>query len=372
MDVVMQSENRRTVYINGYFTKEHINGVPRYAFEIIQRLDAYFMPGEAILVVPKDANNIPKLQNISVCKWEDRGRKKESNSVLWGEITYKNYISNKNCLNVNFTNRGENYANSITTLHDLILLDKYEFAFDLSFILRIRYEVHEIIDRIWMYHKLNMKKKYALKLVTVSETSRCIISQKLHIPIEKICVIGNGWEHILDIESKDERADQRIRKKGFYFSIGNIKSHKNFQWILEEARILSEETFVIAGKIPHNIAKAVRCDLPNVVLLGYVSDEYMKFLMEHSKGLLFPSLNEGFGIPPLEAMALGTPVAVSDIPVMHEIFEDSVGYFNPYKSYDNLTQIFKMANKASISRVLKKHSWERESQKWYQLINENR
>ena len=372
MNAKVQSVNKKVVYINGYFTKEHINGVPRYATEIVKRLDKYFMPGEAVLVVPKGAKNIPKLKNICVCKWEDRGRKRENKSVLWGEITYRNYISKKNGLNINFTNRGEKYSNSITTLHDLIMLDKYNFAFDLTLKQKVKYELHEIVDKFWMYHKLSIKKKYALKLVTVSETSRYIISQKLHIPIEKIYVIGNGWEHILEIESKDEQVDSRIHKGQFYFSIGNMKAHKNFQWILKEARILQREIFVIAGKIPDNIAEAVRCDLPNVILLGHISDEYMKFLLENSKGLIFPSLNEGFGIPPIEALALGAPVIVSDIPVMHEIFEDSVGYFNPYKNYDNLEQIFEMANRESIKKVLKKHSWEIESKKWFQLINENR
>lgn len=363
---------KKKVFINGYFTKEHINGVPRYANEIVKRLDKYFRDDEAVLVVPKDAQYIPELKNISICKWEDRGRKKEIESVLWGEITYRKYIRNKNCVNVNFTNRGEKFADSITALHDLIMLENYEFAFSLSYKEKFMYYLFQMIDKIWLHHKLNIKKKYALKLVTVSETSRQEISRRLKIPYEKICVIGNGWEHILEIESKDEQRDARIKKGQYYFSIGNVKAHKNFQWILEEARILPKEIFVIAGKIPPIIADAVRTDLPNVVLIGYISDEYMKFLMENAKGLLFPSLNEGFGIPPIEAMALGTPVAVSDIPVMHEIFEDAVGYFDPYNSCRDLGQVFGMAKKEAVKAVLEKHSWERESQKWYQLINENR
>lgn len=366
-----QHSNTKQVYINGYFTKEHTNGVPRYACEIVKRLDIYFKPGEAILVVPKDAQNIPKLSNISICKWEDRGGK-EIKGVLWGEYTYRKYIEKKECLNVNFTNRGERFANSITTLHDLVMLDNYKFAFKLPLKKKIRYKIHEVIEKAWLYHKLYLKKKYSIRIVTVSETSRQIINKKLNIPIDKISVIGNGWEHILEIESRDELKDSRIHGGQYYFSVGNIKAHKNFQWILREAQIMPKETFVIAGKIPANIADAVKTNVPNVILLGYISDEYMKFLLENSKGLLFPSLNEGFGIPPIEAMALGTPVAVSDIPIMHEIFEDAVGYFNPFRDYKDFGDIFSMANRESVIRILKKHSWEEEGRKWYQLINENR
>ena len=361
----------KKVYINGYFTSEHINGVPRYATEIVKKLDQYFQPGEAELVVPKNANNIPKLNNISICTWRDRGKKREINNVLWGEISYKKYISGKNGLNVNLTNRAERIKESITTIHDLITLKNYRYGFELSAINRFKMYIYSIIDKQWFCHRLRIKKKYSLDIVTVSETSKMELSEKLGIPDDKITVIGNGWEHILSIDSKDEKKDERIKKGNYFFSIGNLKPHKNFQWILTEAKIMPDELFVVAGKIPSNIVNSIKRSIPNVILLGYISDEYMKYLMENAKGLLYPSFIEGFGIPPLEALALDTPVLVSDIPIMHEIFENTVGYFDPYKNYNNLNELFNNSNKDDIEEILQKHSWDAEAKKWFQLIKKS-
>ena len=85
-------------------------------------------------------------------------------------------------------------------------------------------------------------------------------------------------------------------------------------------------------------------------LLGYVSDEEAKTLMRDCKAFLFPSIYEGFGIPPLEAMSAGCKrIIVSDTEVMHEIFGDSVEYINIKKEEITFSE----------NDVLSTYSWEK-------------
>ena len=122
--------------------------------------------------------------------------------------------------------------------------------------------------------------------------------------------------------------------------------------------------------MPFDIAADLGISLPNVLFLGYISDAYMKWLMGHTKALLFPSRAEGFGIPPLEALALGRPAIVSDIPVLREIYGDTVHYIDPDNGTVNLDAL--LENKtADPAPVLEKYSWDRAAESWLGLIREH-
>lgn len=90
---------------------------------------------------------------------------------------------------------------------------------------------------------------------------------------------------------------------------------------------MSDLKFIIAGDSNAKVFKSAGLDVPhNVRLIGYVSDEELMVLYRHASVFVYPSLYEGFGIPPLEAMMCGCPVVVSDIEVFHEVYGDSVEY----------------------------------------------
>ena len=101
------------------------------------------------------------------------------------------------------------------------------------------------------------------------------------------------------------------------------------------------------------------------MLFRSVTDEEAKTLMRDCKAFLFPSIYEGFGIPPLEAVSAGTKkIVVSDIPVMHEIFEEDANYID-------LNEDVKIEKLHKCSgNVLKKYSWIESSEKLYQMITE--
>ena len=312
------------ICINGYFTSEPINGVPRYAAEIIRRLDAFLPTGLAELVVPRNARNIPPLKNIHVTTWEERGSRKEKEGPLWGTLVYGPYVRKKKALNVNLTNRGEWVQGSLTCLHDTISLRRDQYAFELppEYLKKVRRTW--LFNRWWFLFKIFVKRHTADTVVTLTEASKKELTETQGIEADRIRIIGCGWEHLLAQQEEDERLDPRLTEGNYYFFIGNLYPHKNLKWILDEAAANPDSVFAIAGKMPFDIAADLGLSLPNVLFLGYISDAYMKWLMGHAKALLFPSRAEGFGIPPLEALALGRPAIVSDIPVLREIIPSTI------------------------------------------------
>ena len=96
----------------------------------------------------------------------------------------------------------------------------------------------------------------------------------------------------------------------------------------------------------------------------------MKWYMQHAKALLFPSFYEGFGIPPLEALALGTPVIASDIPVLREVFGDTIHYANQMDYHVNLDKLLQESVEPA-DRVLEKETWENAAKFWLEVIKQN-
>lgn len=113
----------------------------------------------------------------------------------------------------------------------------------------------------------------------------------------------------------------------------------------------------------------------NVVFQGYVSDAEKWALLKGAEFLLLPSFAEGFGLPVLEAMKVGTPVVASDIPVFRELFGDAVEYVDPHSPEDigrGLGAV-RAKRKTLIARgrkVLERFSWKNAAQQYAQLLEE--
>ena len=129
------------------------------------------------------------------------------------------------------------------------------------------------------------------------------------------------------------------------------------------------EKFVIAGR--ENALKGgyrlEHGNTPNLILTGYVSEEEKKALLENCTALLHPSKYEGFGIPPLEALALGRKIAVSDVCCMKEIYRKSATYFDPDHGAISLQEI-ENADPEEEKKVLQKYTWENAASGWLELL----
>ena len=183
------------------------------------------------------------------------------------------------------------------------------------------------------------------RILTVSEASKRDILHFFNVPPEKISVVYNAIDERFGVEPPAEEI-ARVRERfqldhGFVLYAGTIKPHKNLVRLIEAFAELrkggefEELKLLIIGdeisKLPalrravhsHKLHKHVR-------FLGFLPDETLAALYRLAAVFVFPSLYEGFGLPPLEAMASGTPVVTSNISSLPEVAGDAAELVDPY------------------------------------------
>ena len=167
-------------------------------------------------------------------------------------------------------------------------------------------------------------------LLTSSDSERRRI--KLYNPsVPDVRAVGLAPAPGLDVEST--RPNQSLPEP-FLLSVGRLNKRKNLRRVLDAHARARESTeqlsalVVVGADSGENMASLAK-EWPSVIFLGGVSDGELRWLYENARGLVFASLDEGFGLPPVEALAFGCPVAVSDIDVMREVVQGDGIYFNP-------------------------------------------
>jgi glycosyltransferase involved in cell wall biosynthesis len=181
-------------------------------------------------------------------------------------------------------------------------------------------------------------------ILTVSEASKRDILHFFNVAPEKIVVAYNAIDDhfwLTPPEAEVSRTRERYQlDHQFVLYVGNIKPHKNLVRLIEAFDELRRTGFedlklLIIGdeisKLPslrrsvhgHKLHKHVR-------FLGYVSDDTLRALYRLASVFVFPSLYEGFGLPPLEAMASGTPVVTSNQSSLPEVTGDAAVLVDPY------------------------------------------
>jgi glycosyltransferase involved in cell wall biosynthesis len=168
----------------------------------------------------------------------------------------------------------------------------------------------------------------ARRVVTISQSTAADIARHLAVPSDRISVVPQGVAAGIRPAPVQRRPDQLL-------AVGNRMPHKNVELLLRALALMPEATrprLIINGSRDGDPLAPVVAELalePWVTLLGWQSDAELDLLYRQSTLVVFPTLFEGFGLPVLEAMARGCPVACSDIPVLHEVAGDSAVYFDP-------------------------------------------
>lgn len=229
--------------------------------------------------------------------------------------------------------------------------------------------VHDVFHLAMLHGVKNIhKKSYAKtlfyflsrkadKVICVSHFTANELMKYVNIKKEKVSVIYNGidekWFHI--------KKQKKPRLKKYILYIGNIKPHKNLVRLLKAFQMIQEQIphdLILVGKKEgfisgDNQIERLNINKKRVFFTGYVSEETLEQYLVYTDLMVFPSLYEGFGLPPLEAMACGCPVVASNVSAIPEVCGNYVTYCDPYDVKNIAEKIMSALTEKSIKEQVK-------------------
>jgi len=349
--------------INGRFLSQRLTGVQRYALEIVEGLDNLLQherkyPSlKAKIIAPNQSNLELNLGTITTTRTSGRG-------PLWDQFTLPYQAEG---VLLSLCNMGPVFtANQIICIHDLNYLiapDSYRPAFRAYYRL-----VQPLIAR------------NAARVVTVSSFSARTLSNYDFCPLDKITIIPNGHEHAKRWQPlRSQYYSLNTNHRPFVFALGSRARHKNIDIlfsIAKELDLLGLDLLVAGGS--DELFSVIRSkDVPpNVHMLGFVTDDDLAALYKTAFCLAFPSITEGFGLPALEALALGCPVVASNTPSLFEVCGDAALFADPTSPRSWLDQIRRLRTEPELIQTLRaqgfnqagRFSWEKSANLYLQLV----
>lgn len=234
----------------------------------------------------------------------------------------------------------------------------------------------------------------AARIATVSEYSRQDLLRTYKLPPEKVVVTYNGVESHFTSESlPGEAADIRRRfgvSREYLLAVGSLQPRKNLVRLVRAyAKLRSENPnfapqLVIVGRklwLADEIFAEVRRQTwaGDVILTGYASDEDLPKLYRQATALVYPSLFEGFGLPPVEAMACGTPVVTSNVSSLPEVTGEAALLVDPLDQGSIESALLEITGDQALRarlreqgiRQAKRFTWRAAAEKTLQLYRES-
>lgn len=347
------------IVVNARFLTQKITGVQRFASEISKQLklnvkDIYFVCPKGVI-----QDDLEKKLNVKVIG--------KHQGYLWEQYDLPIYLRKIGSpLLLCFCNTGPLfYQNKIITLHDITFI-RYPQSYSKTFLFFYKVFIPFLL-------------KFSKEVFTVSEFSKKEIQHYYRVNPNKIKIAYNAVSTFFSpvVNHKDK----------YFLCVSSVKKNKNFELVLNAFLFLSKFArmkyrLIVVGDINNHTFSSIDISsfskYKNIQFVGRVSDEKLRDYYRLAKAFIFPSLYEGFGIPPLEAQACGCPVIASDIPVMKEILNNSAMFFNPYSSENLIDCIEKIVDSKKIEVELiqrgflnvKRFSWLRSSLEYKKIIDE--
>lgn len=304
-------------------------GIGTYTYQLISNINNIDNTNEYLLFLPQNTD-LELKSNFSIKPIEE-----SPNSNFWDEVNAPNILNNTNIELYHVPQNGVGLAENIDclktiTLHDIIPLRMPETVSD-RYLNIFNNQLPKIIDN-------------CDGIITVSEFSKNDIAKEFNFPKEKIFVTYLGAEDIykpLDKKSCKEFLKNKYNiDKNFLLYVGGYSPRKNIIGILEAFSLLDSKLkenlyVVITGKkgISYSIYMKRAKDLGienSVIFTDFIHLEHLPLFYNACEFLVYPSFYEGFGLPPLEAMACGTPVIASNVTSIPEICSGSALLVDPY------------------------------------------
>ena len=242
---------------------------------------------------------------------------------------------------------------------------------------------HEFFPEYFSAYALNARKKLwrssaeqATRIIAISEYAKMCLVEYYRIDPNKIDVVYNGFspqfcviENVQTLESV--RSRHGLHKPFMYYPAATWP-HKNHKRLLAALRIMKERhgfngQLVLSG-IAMNandevIGEIERLGLrDDVVVLGYLPQEELPWLYNLARLMVFPSLSEGFGIPLVEAMACGCPVACSNVTSIPEVVGDAALTFDPGSAEEMADKIWSLWSDDTLRQDFRAKGFERVKQ----------
>lgn len=310
----------KKIFINGKFFAQRITGTQRYARELLDNFDLLLSSDEnkdlAIeVLVPRQSHPVPNYRNLVV---RSIGR---LSGVGWEQLELPRYCRTE----LLFTPCGGApvfHPRNAVTIHDAAVSAVPEG--------------YSAPYRLWYRGVCRKVAPSAKHVFTDSQFSKSEVVKWYGAKPEKVSVVYLGSDHFSRLKSDASIHEQYGIEGKYVLAVSSHNPNKNFQRVAQAVTHLRNEGIglVIAGAPDSRIYRNGGEFPGEVKAVGYVSDAQLKSLYERAACFVFPSLYEGFGLPPLEAMASGCPVVVSRTASLPEIFEGFAVFCDPLRAED--------------------------------------
>ena len=297
----------------------------------------------------------------------------------------------------------------IYTIHDLIRIKYPEYSYtDRSFIdkfgieefCRMRVALRELMETVTAYtscsagrgvfynyflainHRLKERARY---IVTVSNTVRQDLLELLSIPAHKITVVSNAVDSEVFFPRPDGDVAQALQRYGiegpYCLYVGTGHKHKRLAWFLENIASYKDHLpangkLVLVGS-HYNLNPELQTLISAlglssfVMFTGRVSDEELACLYSGAQALVVSSVDEGFCLPVLEALACKTEVIVPDLPVFHEVAGSRVNFYPAFDGDALVNAVLHIFSDSLLPKnkdLITRFSWHRSASDLLQLL----
>lgn len=301
------------------------------------------------------------------------------------ELTFNKYIEDcrfqKIICNVNSSNIKKRILWQNLRLEKILLKNKIDVFFEpvyskpLTFSKKIKYitTIHDLqalhypeyfskFKYLWMKYSWKYAINTSNKVITISNFVKEDMIEKYSINPNKIEVIYNPIvvsKELVDFEVIKEKYS--IDYKSYYYTVAQLLPHKNLETLINVIRCIKSNNINlpqkllitgINGKSINVLMELInKYDLQeNIIFTGYISDEEKNTLYKNCNVFLFPSIFEGFGMPPVEAMILGAKVITTKYTSLYEVTQGKACYVdNPYKIEEWMEQILNIQTAENIT-----------------------
>jgi len=318
------------LYINGRFLTQAITGVERYAYKVCKALAD--IGQDFIIICPKSSlQSCYDISNLHIVFYGC------GSSHFWEQCVLPFFfLRKKNYILFSFTGLGPILIRQkIMTIHDLSFLENPKW-FSKSY--------------YWWYKLMTpLVVRTSRHVITVSEFSKKEIMHFYPFIKEQSITVAYGAVDQTYFHNQEQVEPTNER---FILAVSSLDPRKNFERLMNAFKGITDCRLYIVGSYNSVFSRkrSSNKNVENIKFLGRVSDKELMHLYKQAVGFIFPSIYEGFGLPPVEAMSCGCPVLVSDIPVLNEVCSDAAIYFNPYDPANIRRAVKQLLNLDSASR----------------------